>query len=258
MVRIAAVGDNCIDVYEHGAYPGGNPVNVAVYTRRLGHQSAYIGAVGNDAYGTILLEALSKKEVDTSHVQVLEGNTATTQVTMIGQERILGDYDEGVFSQFTLSTDDKAFIQQFDLMVSGIWSRVENDLSDIHIPIAFDFADKWDSPLWEKVLPEIQFAFYSDDTHPLEQVKAFMIHAQKQGPEMIICTRGEHGSIAYDGQQFYEYGIISCPVVDTMGAGDSYIAGFLCDYFEHHDIHHAMEAGAKNSAVTIAYHGAWT
>ena len=35
--RLAAVGDNCMDVYDQTgeAYPGGNPVNVAVYNRPL-------------------------------------------------------------------------------------------------------------------------------------------------------------------------------------------------------------------------------
>ena len=37
-IRIAAAGDNCMDVYdkENKAFPGGNPVNVAVYVARLG------------------------------------------------------------------------------------------------------------------------------------------------------------------------------------------------------------------------------
>ena len=33
--------------------------------------------------------------------------------------------------------------------------------------------------------------------------------------------------MAYDGSQFYEYGIVPCRVVDTMGAGDSFIAAVI-------------------------------
>ena len=47
-MKIACVGDNCVDYYDNTgeAFPGGNPVNVAVYVRRMGGQSAYLGAVG--------------------------------------------------------------------------------------------------------------------------------------------------------------------------------------------------------------------
>ena len=46
-IRLAAVGDNCIDLYDQtgDAYPGGNPVNVAVYTVRLGGSASYTGCL---------------------------------------------------------------------------------------------------------------------------------------------------------------------------------------------------------------------
>ncbi|MFL6561495.1 MAG: PfkB family carbohydrate kinase, partial [Bacillus sp. (in: firmicutes)] len=52
-MRIATVGDNCMDVYQASGkvYPGGNPVNVAVYLKGLGADAAYVGWVGSDPYG---------------------------------------------------------------------------------------------------------------------------------------------------------------------------------------------------------------
>lgn len=259
MIKVVTVGDNCMDVYTktNQAFPGGNPVNVAVYVQRLGHQSSYIGVIGNDDYGHMMLEKLKDKHIDISHISVLEGKTAITEVEIINNNRVLGDYDEGVFENFQLTQKDIDFIHTFDLMACGIWSKVEHDLHRISIPIAFDFADKWNSPVWEEVLPYIQFAFYSDDVHSLDEIKDFMKEKKVHDQQLIICTRGEHGSLVYDGQQFYSYGIIPCQVVDTIGAGDSYIAGFLCHYLEHHNILKAMKAGAQNSAQTIIYQGAW-
>lgn len=51
MKRIGCVGDNCVDHYRQTGedHFGGNPVNVAVYTRRLGGGISYVGAVGTDA-----------------------------------------------------------------------------------------------------------------------------------------------------------------------------------------------------------------
>ena len=42
-MRLAAIGDNCVDFYEKQgwAYPGGNAVNVAVYGRQLGMDAAF-------------------------------------------------------------------------------------------------------------------------------------------------------------------------------------------------------------------------
>lgn len=259
MVKIIAVGDNCIDVYvdKNQVFAGGNSVNVAVYTQRLGHQSAYLGFVGNDDYGKYMIQALNQKDVNTSHVTIKKGATATTKVKIVNNNRILGDYDEGVLKDFQLNDNDIQYIHTFDVMISSIWSKIENQLHLIHIPIAFDFSDKWDSPLWRSVLPHIQFAFYSDDIHSLTEIKKFLIEKKEIGGNIIICTRGEKGSIAYDGQHFYEQGIISCSVVDTLGAGDSFIAGFLCDYFTNQSISQAMKAGAQNSAKTIVYQGAW-
>ena len=61
-------GDNCIDLYDQtgDAYPGGNPVNVAVYTVRLGGKASYTGVVGNDKYGELMRRAVADKGVDVS------------------------------------------------------------------------------------------------------------------------------------------------------------------------------------------------
>ena len=62
---------------------------------------------------------------------------------------------------------------------------------------------------------------------------------------------------AYDGREFYTYGIVPVDVVDTMGAGDSFIAGFLYAICAGKAVPEAMADGAKNSSVTLAYAGAW-
>ena len=62
-MRIACVGDNCIDYYDAtgAACPGGNPVNVAVYARRMGVETAYLGAVGTDRFGDLLIRRLEEE-----------------------------------------------------------------------------------------------------------------------------------------------------------------------------------------------------
>lgn len=268
-VRIAAVGDNCIDYYEQTkeAYAGGNPVNVAVYTVRLGGEASYTGVVGDDAFGSFMKEAISKKGVDISHIKTLPGKTAVTHVSIEDGERILGDYEEGVMADFKLDEADIEFLASYDLVVSGIWGMIEHDLPAIKakgVKVAFDFATGYDSEVIDIAMPYVDYAFFAwdedekkSDEENEEALRTFLRKMKAKCPGMIVITRGEKGSIAYDGEEFISFGIVPCEVVDTMGAGDSFIAGFLTGILRGYSIRECMETGAKNSSVTLGYSGAW-
>ena len=88
-------------------------------------------------------------------------------------------------------------------------------------------------------------------------MEEFLKAISTRGPKIVVVTRGEKGSMAYDGSRFYLGGIVPCQVVDTMGAGDSFIAGFLYGLMRGRDIPACMALGAKNSSVTLGYAGAW-
>lgn len=260
-IRIATAGDNCMDAYSDGnVYPGGNPVNVAVYVARLGGESAYIGAVGTDAYGKIMLDAIKGKGVDISHMKVLEGKTAVSYVDIVNGDRVFGEYEEGVMAEFQLNGEDIAFLAGYDMVVSGLWGMCEKELpllKEKGATIAFDFATKPEDPVVPIAIPYVDYAFFSMDDQEEAEIKKFMLEMHQKGPKVVVVTRGEKGSIAYDGKEFYAYGIVPVEVVDTMGAGDSFIAGFLYAICDGKTIPDAMAAGAANSSVTLSYAGAW-
>lgn len=81
------------------------------------------------------------------------------------------------------------------------------------------------------------------------------MHAK--GPKIVTVTLGDKGSIAYDGEKFTTFGIVPCDVKDTMGAGDSYIAGFLRGILQGKELKECMHMGAANSSITLQYNGAW-
>lgn len=286
-IRIAAAGDNCMDVYqsEGRCDPGGNPVNVAVYAVRLGCKASYTGVVGTDRYGELMRQAIREKGVDVSHLTQKEGKTAVSYVEIVDGDRVFGEYEEGVMADFAPEEADLDFLCGHDLVVTGIWGRMEHHLAEIRargVPVAFDFATKIDETkvfdggeeggcavpcgmtgeLAETAraitgaLPWVNYAFFSSDRED-EELRILMKRIHASGPELVIATRGRQGSIAYDGSRFTEYGIIPCEVVDAMGAGDSYIAGFLIALLEGRELTECMRCGAENSSVTLQYAGAW-
>ncbi len=264
-MKLAAVGSNCIDFYrniEQGkAYPGGGPVNMAVYTVRLGGQASYTGPVGEDEYGAIMRDAVAAKGVDISHLHTLPGKTAVSQVELLEGERVFGDYDEGVLASYALSPEDMDFICTHDVVVCDLWGKVEGQFKDLKargIKTAFDCATRPEDPESQTAMPYTDYLFFSSDDGDTPAIRALMKEYQSRGPQLVVAMLGEHGSLCYDGAEFYKFGIVPCDdLVDSMGAGDSYIAGFLFGIVEGMSIEGAMEKGAANATQTLKYFGAW-
>ena len=236
-MKFAAVGSNCIDYYENlnggTAFPGGGPVNMAVYAARLGAQSAYVGPVGSDPFGDLLRRAVAEKGVDVSRLRQKPGKTAVTQVLLEDGDRVLGDYDEGVLADYRLSPEDLDFLQGFDVVVCDLWGKVGGQFRELQargVPTAFDGADRPEDPACQEALPYTDYLFFSarEDTPALRrQMQGYAAG----GPKLVTATLGERGSLCWDGERFHSFGVAPCPqVVDTLGAGDSYIAGFLVAY----------------------------
>lgn len=261
-MRIATVGDNCMDVYVNlgnRAFPGGNPVNVAVYLARLGEHPSYLGVVGDDEHGVRLREAVAAKGVDVSRVRTLPGKTAVSYIKLVEGQRVFGDYEEGVMADFRLDEEDRAFLRGFDLVHTGIWGMVERDLPELHRRgplISFDFADKYDHEILGIALPHVDYAFFAaEEDTPF--VRDLIRRAQARGPRVAVATLGANGSLAWDGKEFTPFGIVPVEVVDNMGAGDSYIAGFMRGVLLGEPLARCMALGAENASVTLTTLGAW-
>ena len=260
--KIATVGDNCMDVYDNTgkAYPGGNPVNVAVYFARMGGEASYTGIVGDDAYGKLMLEAIAAKGVDVSHVRTEKGATAVTHVQLLDGERVMGDYEEGVLADFTLTPEEVEYLGHHKLVVSALWGNCQQYFKDFRkfgAKIAYDAATSPDAPAAMEAIPFVDYFFFSSDDGDTEALRTKMKTLHAMGPSLVIAMLGDKGSLVYNGSDYISHGITPCKVVDTMGAGDSYIAGFLLELINGSSVKECMQRGADNAAETIGYFGAW-
>lgn len=262
MVKIAAIGDNCIDCYDNlnEKYVGGNPVNVAVYIKRLGGESTYVGVVGNDENGKKVIDELNKKGICTDYIKIKEGKTAVTHINLLNNERVFGKYEEGVLPELSLTDKELKNLAKNDIVVSGVWGYAEKyfrRLKEYGAVIAMDFSTELSSNLIEEIGEYVDYAFFSYETGASEKLREFMMQTYDKINGIIIVTKGEEGSIVFDGKNFITHGIKNCSVIDTMGAGDSFIAGFLFGIAEGKSIKECMSIGTENSSITIGYRGAW-
>lgn len=262
MVCVIGVGDNTVDRYLHlgRMFPGGNAVNVPVLAHRYGHPASYVGWLGDDALGRLILNALRKEGVDVSRCRVVDGPNAHSEVTLIEADRVFVGSDPGVCARLALDEQDLDFVRQHDVTHTGIYSHIEPHLarlSEASNCLSFDFSQEWDRAYLAEVLPWVDVAFLSNLGQSRGPTVELMRWARSRGPAVVVVTRGEQDAMAYDGQQVYRQGAIETEVVDTLGAGDAFAARFLVEYLEGVPIALALAAAAEAAAEVCGYYGAF-
>ena len=83
-MKVAAIGFSCIDVYQNldKRYATGNGIDCIVNLAKRGIQTSAITTVGTDLYGKEMLDLCKEYEIDSSHIQVNEGDTSVFYMTL--------------------------------------------------------------------------------------------------------------------------------------------------------------------------------
>jgi fructoselysine 6-kinase len=261
-MRIIGVGDNTVDKYLHlrMMFPGGNSVNVPVLAQRYGHHGSYIGCLGNDPLGDLILQALKSEGIDISRCRVVDGPNAYCEISIVDGDRVFGEYKAGVREQLEINADDLSFIQTHDLTHTSIYSSIEAYLPVLKESsplLSFDFSQEWDKSYLKEILPFVDIAIlsYSD---PDREVVLDLIHwLYSQGPRLVLITLGQHGAYAYDGSEIKHQDPVETEVLDSLGAGDAFAAQFMGAYFEGKSMDVALGEAAQSAAETCKYFGAF-
>lgn len=263
MARIIGVGDNTVDTYTHmrTRFPGGNAVNVAVLARRYGAEAAYLGCVGKDHAGELILNSLRQEGLDVSRCQELEGiPTAYSSVSVVDSDRVFGKSDPGASQHIQLSDDDLAYIQTFDLVHTSVYSFLEGQLARLKKAsriLSFDLSQRCDAEYLQAVLPHCDIAFLSLSGISNDERDRLMREMVALGPKLVVMTRGKEGSWVYDGTNLFHQGILPIETVNSLGAGDAFAARFLVETSKGVDIPAAMKLAAQSAAQNCTHYGAY-
>jgi fructoselysine 6-kinase len=262
MVRVVGVGDNTVDRYAHlgRMFPGGNAVNVPVLAHRYGHLASYIGWLGNDQNGRLILDALREEGIDVSRCRVVDGPTSYSTVALVDGDRVFGAASHGVTDQLALDADDLSFVRHHDLAHTSIYSYVERDLPRLHAAapaLSFDFSSDWTRDYLAEMLPFVDIAFLSHPPADVDRIVELIGWAKAHGPRLVVVTLGMDGAFASDGGPIQHQGIVPTEVVDTLGAGDAFAARPLVEHLGGASLQASMAAAAEAAAATCTYYGAF-
>jgi fructoselysine 6-kinase len=257
---VIAIGDNVSDCYPAigQVFPGGNAVNVAVAVARSGGSSGYIGVVGDDARGRLLMDSLAAERVDTRRLSVAPGLTACCQVTHANGERQFLPRQRGV-AVFRPTEHDFAFAATASLIHSTFRSGLEDALPELarRGRVSFDFSSHLDDGYADDLLPFVHVAEFSAATVDDQECEELARWAASRGPAYVLVTRGRKGAMLFDGAISTRVNAAPSEVIDSLGAGDSFVGRTLYGLIRGESAQALLEASARAAARTCSTWGAY-
>lgn len=258
---IICYGEVLWDLLPTGKMAGGAPMNVAYHTQNLGLQSFMISKIGTDELGKELMNFLETKSVDTSFIQTDDVHT-TGKVMVHLDEGGSPSYEiiQPVAWDFIEPADDAiAMVQQSAALVFGsLACRSERSrqtllqliphakLRVLDVNLRSPFYSK---EILEPLLSGANIIKVNEEElreicgwYGAEEEDVALIHflVEKFGPKTIIVTMGADGVLCYDQEKYYFQSGLKIEVKDTVGSGDSFLAGFLSKYLLHVDIQQCL------------------
>jgi fructokinase len=273
------LGRKLEEVESWTAYPGGAPANVACALVKLGTPSGFVGCVGEDAPGNELVELFKQVGVDTTGIQ-RHPTAPTRQVNVVrsldGDRTFAGfkDFETTEFADTYLKADKlpTELFEATDFLVLGTLELAYPD-SGQAIYRALELAEQYDVKIlldvnwrpvfWtnpdiapqkiQELLKQVDFLKLSKEEAELlfNTSDAGAITYRLNCVEGVLITDGENGCSYCLGENEGKLPAFSVPVVDTTGAGDSFVAGFIHQILIH-GIHSLNDPETVKKIVTYA------
>ncbi|MBX3195385.1 MAG: carbohydrate kinase [Microbacteriaceae bacterium] len=270
------IGEALVDVVEGVALPGGSPLNVAVGLARLGVPTTLHTAFGTDAHGELIAQRLAA-----SGVEVTPGSRDDRPTSVALAE--VGP-DGAARYRFELEWDPAPVESAgYELVHTGSIGAAlppgaeiaERALADATGLVSFDpnirpalMPDRASAlARVERLVAASDVVKASDEDlawlYPRLSIAEVLSRWAAAGPRLVVVTRGGEGADALADGAALHVDVPPVAVADTIGAGDSFMAGLLAAVLElgFDEPKRALEFAARCAAVTVSRPGAdppWT
>ncbi len=233
-------------------HPGGVAGNVLTQLARLGVNAGWIGKLGDDESGKILIEEFKKEKIDYSHAEVVEkgfsmftwiqvdsqGNRAITMFPNVLIELTADDVKKKHAEYIRTSKIFQAEICVMPLEPVIASMEIARDsgvitVLDLDVPISY-FTDEAGISSRDKVFRAISLA---DVIIPCKDAAKELLNSEnfekdiekllELGPKIAAITLGKDGCVVTDGDKKVVVPGFKVEVVDTTGAGDAFHGGFI-------------------------------
>ncbi|WP_417433487.1 carbohydrate kinase family protein [Kiloniella sp.] len=233
---------------------GGAIFNTAIALGRLGAKTGFCGGISTDLFGEQLCQSLSESNVDYSYAARQEAPTTLSFVKVTDGQASYAFYDENTAGKLFQRNNIKEIPTDAEAFHFGAISLIQE-------PCGTTFEDLVTSAHEKCVLsfdPNIRTSFITDPDGYRQRIKRllsisdiikvsdedllwlspetkpedFAQQQLRQGASIVLFTEGSQGATVYSQNSTIKLESNKVKVKDTIGAGDSFNAGFLSSLSE--------------------------
>lgn len=239
--------------------PGGSATNTAFVLSSLGIETHLCGSLGDDEYGDRIQRILSDCNI-TPHTTAAEPTTViyafsteNADPRYLAKDQQVGDFDVDTVPDRVWDELDHMHITSFSDSVSKRF--VEKAVAE-DVTISFNPSQGYENTELSHIVDAADLLFLNDREAEIFRQRHNLGKVVDSGATVII-THGGAGCTLYSPTGITTHsGFPSSEVVDTVGAGDSFIAGFLSKWLSDVDQEEALAYANAVGAVSVTYSGA--
>ena len=264
-----------IRVSEIDMTAGGDAANSSIVLAGLEKKVALLGALGNDGTGNLVRGIIKSKGVDTGYVRMKEGVQTSISIVLVNSE---GDRTfvctRG--NNMTLCLQDLDFSligQTRHINLSSLFAHplLEKEgiaffqaAKDAGVTISADVGHDNYHTGFEGVARLLQYidlfmpsyaeaSYMTGETEPKRMADYFV---RNTGEKIVVIKLGAEGCYVYEKGKGYSVPAFQVNSVDTTGAGDNFVAGFISAHLDGMEIHECARFACATAAISIQHLGA--
>jgi len=249
--------------------PGGAGAYCAQALARLGAKCGIMGKVGNDALGQLLIDSLRQEGVNTTGIKIWDKGTPTASILVLRHQRKISLGGGGNWPDLTLSDVNLDSISSYRLFHFGgyylypkMWGEPTVMLMKYakekglltSLDTQMDRTGQYAGEL-DRVLRHTDILFADEfEAKSVAKEDSAEKAAQKllsYGPSIIGIKLGMDGCLVATRNETIRIPAFKVEVVDTIGAGDAWDAGFILGELNNWDLRESAEFANATAAFSV-------